>query len=208
MKERFKIPFYIALHPISEAERAKENSLFSICAGMIITFLYFVSSIITTQYQSSNFSTIKPGSLNILMLFLKSVFLLIVFIISNWCVTTLLSGNGTFFQIFSCITYALIPVIIGTLISTLLTYILSMQEAVFVQWASMGGLIWTFIVGYLSLMTVHQFSFGKMLLSLVLTIAGVFIILFLILLFVSLMKEVFEFLFSVYYEIYYRWFAN
>ena len=96
----------------------------------------------------------------------------------------------------------------GSFAATLLSYVLSAQEGVFVTWAEAAGIIWTAILLFVTQMTLHEFSFGKTLGVLLLTLAGVIIMIFLLLLFCSLMQEVYGFGSTLYYEIYFRWFVG
>ena len=201
-------PLRMAVHPITLTDEIRDKRSHSFWTGLVLLVVYFLSAVVSYQYTSRNFSMNKPGSLNVFLVVLQTVFVVLLFVLSNWCVSTLFAGRGTLGQIWALSTYALLPAAAGSFAATLLSYVLSAQEGVFVTWAEAAGIIWTAILLFVTQMTLHEFSFGKTLGVLLLTLAGVIIMIFLLLLFCSLMQEVYGFGSTLYYEIYFRWFVG
>ena len=66
------------------------------------------------------------------------------------------------------------------------------------------GTCWTVMLLFSAVKSVHQYSFGKTVLAVVLTLAAMFIMLFLLVLFMSLIQQVYIFISTVYTELSYR----
>ena len=65
---------------------------------------------------------------------------------------------------------------------------------------SIIGIIWSGILVYVGFMTIHEFSFKKTALSVIMTVLGIAIIIFLAVLFVGLIQQVISFVKAVYSE--------
>ena len=63
------------------------------------------------------------------------------------------------------------------------------------------GIWWTAVLLLAGLSTIHQFSFGKTILSVILTIIGIAVIIFLAIMFFGILKQVVSFFTSIYSEI-------
>ena len=62
------------------------------------------------------------------------------------------------------------------------------------------GIVWSGVLIFTGFMTIHQFSFGKTVLSIIMTVIGIAIIIFLAVLFVGLLQQVISFFKSVWSE--------
>ena len=100
--------------------------------------------------------------------------------------------------------YALVPYIVQVFVNLILSHILVRDEAVFIQAISIIGTGWTAILLFSAIKSVHQYSFGKTVFAIILTIVAMFIMLFLLVLFMSLVQQVYIFISTIYTEISYR----
>ena len=100
--------------------------------------------------------------------------------------------------------YALIPYIAQIFINVLLSHILIQDEAVFMQAIRIIGVGWSVILLFSAIKSVHQYSFGKTVFAIILTIVAMLIMLFLLVLFMSLIQQVYIFISTIYTEISYR----
>ena len=97
--------------------------------------------------------------------------------------------------------YALIPYILSIFINILLSNMLVKNEAVFLGIISGIGLLWSAGILFIGMMTVHQYSVSKTLLSFIVTIAGMLVIVFLIVLLITLFMQLFTFIESIVWEV-------
>lgn len=197
-------PFNVMIHPIQKTTELKENKNYSILLAILIVFLFFMSDVIEYQYTSRNFNFNKPFTLNVFYVSIRTIFVYFLFVLSNWCVTTLMEGKGTFTEIFVFSSYSIVPIILTSISATLISYFVTQEEAVFMMWIKNIGVIWSAILFLITLMTIHQYSLFRTLISLLLTAFGMLVMVFLIILFFSLMQQMFSFFQTLYYELYYR----
>ena len=186
-------PFHILTHPIDGYEELRWTQRGSLVASGVILFLLFLASVAQRQLTGVNFNQNRPEDLNILFTFFSTVVIFALWVLSNWSFCTLLDGEGTFLDIWITSAYALVPYVALTVAVTVLSNFLTLNEGVFLVWLRYIGIGWSLALVTVGLKVTNQYSFGKTLLSMVLTVAGVVLILFLSVLAVSLFQQVYVF---------------
>lgn len=131
----------------------------------------------------------------------KILFLFILFSVANWSVTTLLQGEGTFRDIVMMTGYACLPLVIIPLPVAILSNLATYSEQVYLNAALTIAYLWFFGLLLAGIMTVHQYTIGKMLGTVILTIAAMMALIFICLLFFNLFSQLIGFVYSIYKEI-------
>jgi len=204
-KQRTKIsPFRFLFHPIDSAEELKVKKNGSMLTSLIILALWFVASVFNYALTNFRFNENDIDTMNLFLLFLTSVPVFIVAVISNWGVCTLMDGKGKMKDIWIGASYCLIPYIISSFVYVACSHFVIIEESVFLMWINWIGLLWTAfaLLGFLS--GIHDYSFGRTLVSVFLTIIGLLVVVFIILLVVTLVQQAYSFIYSVINEIMYR----
>ena len=98
------------------------------------------------------------------------------------------------------LTYSLVPFIITQLAGIVFSNVLTLDEGAFLTAVEIIGIVWSGVLIFTGFMTIHQFSFGKTVLSIIMTVIGIAIIIFLAVLFVGLLQQVISFFKSVWSE--------
>ena len=98
------------------------------------------------------------------------------------------------------LTYSLLPYIFSLMIYVLLSNVMTLDEASLLEAIKIIGTVWTGILIFVGFMTIHEFSFKKTVLSVVMTVLGIAVIIFLAVLFVGLLQQVISFFKSVWSE--------
>lgn len=98
------------------------------------------------------------------------------------------------------LTYSLLPYIFFLLIYVLLSNAMTLDEASLLAAIKIIGIVWSGILIFVGFMTIHEFSFKKTLLSIIMTVIGIAVIIFLAVLFVGLLQQVISFFKSVWSE--------
>lgn len=129
---------------------------------------------------------------------------LFLFITANWCFTTLFEGEGSFKDLFIESCYSMTPIILIIPISTLLTHVLTLNEAGFVTLLNGVCYVWLFLLLFFGTMVTHDYSMGKNILTLIATIIGMAVIMFVLALFSSLLMKMSSFVSSIITEITFR----
>ncbi|MCL1788310.1 MAG: YIP1 family protein [Defluviitaleaceae bacterium] len=136
-----------------------------------------------------------PG---ILILFYAPILLIVL---ANWSITTLTNGKGSFRNIFQVYTYALFPTIFLHLAAVGLSHVVTANEAFFV--GALITLSTVLLYGYLfvGLIVVHEYTFFRAVLMVILTILAMLIIIFIVALFLSLLNNFVGFVWIFAYEL-------
>lgn len=126
------------------------------------------------------------------------------FCIANWALTTLMDGEGKFVEIIISLAYSLTPLIIMTTIAMLVSNFLTVDETEYYYSLLSIGTLWFLFLLFVGNMTVHQFSVGKTVATLALTLVAMFLLFFLALLFFSLIQQMIAFGSTIYQELIFR----
>lgn len=176
----------------------------SVKIAFLIVFLLFVAQIFDGRLYGFQFGVAYDKTFNIIPYIVKSVVLFAAWVIGNWSVCTLLDGEGTVKNICIYSAYALIPYIAQLFINVLLSHVLIRDEMVFMTAIQIIGVGWSVVLLFSAIKSVHQYSFGKTVFAIILTIVAMLIMLFLLVLFMSLIQQIWIFISTIYTEISYR----
>lgn len=205
---KYKYPFYIVLHPNDGYQELKYNKKGSFRVSIIIVLLWYVSAVLNRQTLDFVFNPSRPEKLNLFMIAASTILIFTIAVISNWCFSTLMDGKGNLKDIWIVCSYALIPMIVTTFITIILSKGMILEEEVFLTYIKLIGVLWSAVLYFLSIQIVHDFSFIKTVNTILLTVLGMLIILFLFILIYSLFQQVIMFAGNIFYEIIYRFFSN
>ena len=129
---------------------------------------------------------------------------LLLWVVANWCLTTLFDGEGSFANVFTASCYALVPLPLLLIPSTLLSNILVSEEVSFISIINTVAFLWGGILIFFGMMITHDYSFGKSVLIAAVTIVGMIFIMFIAVLFSTLITKIISFIFSIVDELQYR----
>ena len=195
---------YAVTHPFEGFEDMRWKKAGSIPVSWGIILLWFVASIFEERLYGFQFRASPDKLFNVIPFIVQTVILFLTWVVGNWCVCTLLDGEGRIRNIFIYSAYALIPYVISLYIEVLLSHILIQDEIVFIEVVSVIGVSWSALLLFSAVRSVHQYSFGKTVLAIFLTIIAMFVMLFLLVLLLALFQQVYVFIYSVYTELAYR----
>lgn len=191
-------------HPAEGFEDMRWKKAGSLKIAFAIVLLLFLAQIADGRLYGFQFGISYDKTFNIIPYIVKSIVIFGAWVVGNWAVCTLLDGEGTMKNICIYSAYALIPYIAQIFINVLLSHILIQDEAVFMQAIRIIGVGWSVILLFSAIKSVQQYSFGKTVFAIILTIVAMMIMLFLLVLFMSLIQQVYIFISTIYTEISYR----
>ena len=188
-------------HPFRSFGAVKEKNMGSPVLATVLLILFYAVSAISDVSFGFAYNSFNANTYNSFYMFLRTVGLVVLWVISNWLVCVLLGGIGKLKEIYTVTCYGLMPIIFSTLAGILLSHILVPDEFVFVS------IFMSVCVGYslfliaVGTMRVHDYSFGKFLGTTVLSVISMLIILFLIFLIFLLAQQVYAWVVMVIKEI-------
>lgn len=195
---------YTVSHPVDGYYWIRHQGRGSVPIAIILVILFSLSFSFNRLFSSFVVNELDPrtiDSLNELGGILLLYFLLCV---SNWSVTCLMQGEGRLKDIAIAIGYAMVPIIISLNLSTLVSLFIADGEEAFYYLILVVGITYGVIMMLLGIMQVHNYSLGKTLITLFLTMIAAFIIIFIGLLLADLVNQIYNFFYSIYIEIVFR----
>lgn len=197
--------FHVLFHPFEGYEDMRWKKAGSMTISMVIVFFLFLSQMISARYGGFAFNMPAYSDIfNVVPILVQSVAYYATWVVANWSFCTLLDGEGNMRRIAIYTAYALVPYIVCNIASTLISYFLTLDESIWVNAISILGLAWSGALLIFGMKACHQYSFGKTILSMVLTVVGMLLILCLLVLIMSLFQQVWLFALTIYTEIMYR----
>lgn len=196
--------FYLIFHPFNGFWDLKHEKRGNLSAANIIIILLIITYILKRQLTGFILNMNNLRELNIFSEIWSVVLPFVLWCVSNWCLTSLMDGEGSFKDIVIASAYALTPIIIINLPLIIVSNIITLEEAAFYDFFNILAGVWAGALMVFGTMTVHQYSLTKTLFTCVLIIAGMGVIIFIGLLFFSLIQEMYSFIYIIYREISFR----
>ena len=197
-------PFYICLHPRDGFLELKANKKGSSLVVSVIVAAWLLVELFYRTATGYDMNTFRPEDTSLLRTAVITVMIFFMVCISNWCFCTLLDGKGRLKDICVVAANALVPYIIVRFITTCCSWVLAGDEQVFLTYAVVVSEIWAFFIAFSGLEEIHEYSFGKTIFAIFMTVVGLIIILFLALMLIMLFQQVYFFILSLINEIKYQ----
>ena len=202
-KEELLYGFYVIFHPFDgfwDLKHEKRGSLRASIFFIVITVIAFFYQAVGTGYVQNphgSYSTIVDQAISVLVPFA-------LWAIANWCLTTLFDGEGSMKDILIALGYALIPMTLVLIPTTIASNFLLVEEIDILSMIVTIGYIWTGLLIFLGMMVTHDYSMGKNVLTTVGTLIGMVFIMFVALLFTTLIGKIVGFISNIVTELNYR----
>lgn len=196
-----KTALYILRHPIDGFWQMKYEKTGRTAHGVILLALTVLAVVFNRQTRAFVFNNQYNVPLDLFKEISLVLLPVLLFCIANWAVTTLLDGKGTMQDIFLVACYSLVPLILFLVATPLLSHLLSLNELAYLQLLDGVGYAWMGLMLFIGVQQVHEYTFGKMFITLLLTVISAGILIFIALLFFSLLQELGSFAYSIYREI-------
>jgi hypothetical protein len=200
VQDFIKFPIHLIMHPFDGFWDLKFEERGKFKVATIIVLLMILTMII--QWQFSGF-LVNYNDIRYLNIFDEVKLILVPFIlwcVANWSLTTLMDGEGKFRDIVLATSYSLVPLIIVYLISTLISNVITLEEASLYHLLNSIAILWFIWLMVVGSMTIHQYSPSKTMITMFLTLIAMGIIIFLGLLFFSLVQQIIDFIVNLYQE--------
>ena len=194
---------YIIFHPFDGFYDLKHENRGSVRAS----FVFIGLTVLAFFYQSigSGYVMNPTGVTSTLWMQLISVVVpLILFVVANWCLTTLFEGEGSFKHIFIASSYSLVPLPLLIIPATLCSNWVTVTEASIVSFVGTVAFIWCFLLLFFGVMVTHDYSMGKNFITVLGTVVAMAFIVFLVLLFFMLISKLTGLVTNIITELQYR----
>lgn len=201
--EEIMYGFHVIFHPFDgfwDLKHEKRGSAKGATFFLVLTIVAFLYQAVGLGYLADPYY----NGLNFVMS-VASVFLpVILWVVSNWCLTTLFDGEGSFKDVYVTTCYSLVPLPILVVPSVLLSNILTLDEMSIANMLVTIGFVWTVFLIFFGMMVIHDYTIGKNFITVLGTIVCMAFVMFIAILFTSLIQKVFSFCYNIYVELGYR----
>lgn len=171
----------------------KRENRGSVKAAFILIGLTMLMMILKSQFTGFIFQSVRPIYANIFNDILRIALPFVLWIVAQWCITSLMAGEGSFKDIFIATAYALTPLVILTPIATILSNVLSQDEGAIYTALIAISYIWLVLMLIASVMQTHNFTLGQTIGVILLTLLAIAIIVFVALLCLALVQQIIAF---------------
>ncbi len=163
-------------HPMDYYYEIRKHRQGSILSATVIYLLFFIDFMAFKTQKGFIYQTMKVEDMDIGSIVLGFFILLGLFILCNYLVTSINDGDGTFKQIYMIPAYGLMPAMISIFVVTLVSYVLTYNEAFLLTIVLIIGITWSVITIFIGLQTVHDYTFGETVRSILLTVIFMIIV--------------------------------
>ena len=196
-----KYSLRVIFRPINSYWSLMRENRGSMAAAITILGGACLMSVFQARFTGFIFTTQRTENINIVFEILKIVIPVLLFCICNWCVTSLLNGEGNLKAIFVGTSYALTPIILLFPFAIVLSNVMVLQEGDFYTVFLSLAMFWVTLLIISGNMRIHDYTLFQSIGILFLTAIVMFIIVFLSVLFFALMQQVIGFIRDVSNEI-------
>lgn len=201
--EELLYAFHVIYHPfdgfwdLKHEKRGSVRGAITILGLVILSFYYNSIGRGYLLNPTGSYSTIfaQAGSV---------ILPLALWVVSNWCLTTLFEGEGTFKDVFVATCYSLFPLVLTLIPATLLSNVVTSAETGIISLLVGLGYVWTGLLIFFGAQTTHDYTLGKNIAMTLATIIGMAIVMFIGILFTSLVSNMVSFVTNIIVELQYR----
>ena len=195
--------FHLMLHPFDgfwDLKHERRGSVRGAIVYVAVTILAFYYQAIGQGYMlnpTGTYSGLWVQAIGVLVP-------LLLFVLANWCLTTLFEGEGSFKDIFVACSYSLLPVPLLLIPATILSNFVTTSELGIVTMISTISFIWLGILIFFGTQVTHDYTMGKNIITILGTAVGMVFIMFIVLLFSTLIGKMISLVTNIVTELQYR----
>ena len=184
---------YVIFHPFDGFWDLKRERRGSLKVAITMLTLASLSFVIKTQFEGFIFQTKLPEEANFVMDLATLLIPIALWIASTWCVTSLMSGEGSFKDIVVSTGYSVSPIVFIVPIASILSNVLTQTEGAIYQLFVVVSIIWTVALLICSVKQTQNFSMGKALGVVLISLLVIIVIIFIVLLCTALIQQMVAF---------------
>jgi hypothetical protein len=202
--EKLWYPFHVLSHPMDGYYEIRHRDKGSVPLAFFLVFCYSLCFSMNRIVASFVVNDVDPRTVNSLTELIAVVMLYLLFCVGNWSITCLMGGEGRFKDILITVGYALLPMILTYIPAMIISQGIAANEEAFYTIILGLGTAYAVLMGLMGIMTIHNFTLGKTLLTILLTFVAMCVIIFVAVMLTDLVSQVYGFVHSIYLELLYR----
>lgn len=203
--EELKYLKYTLFHPFDAFYEIKWRGKGNIWLATVLILAYGIAMILNNQYTGFVVNSFPTYKINSIATFVLTVAPLLLFIVSNWSVSTLCNGKGKIKDLYMVIGYAICPMLLFQIATIAISNIIILEEASLLFAFNAVGMLWFYYLVFCGVTTVHEYTAKESVITLITTAIAAIVIIFISVLYFSLMEQVISFISTLGQEFIRRW---
>lgn len=204
LKRQLLYAGHVIFHPFDGFYDLKHERRGSLKAALLLYGLYWLTEVLKHQLTGYIFNASDPADFNVLTTTAVILVPLLMWCAANWCVTSLMDGEGSFVDMLVATGYALTPAIFLNPAAIILSNILGQNEAMLLSIVTTVLAIWMYGLIFFGMLVTQQYSLGKAILTALLTFLAMALMAYIFLLVLYLVQQVYGFARDLFMEIAFR----
>lgn len=176
----------------------------SMAAAHTLVVLYVFVSILRVVLSNFQFINWNMEVFSAWFMIVQILLPLILWVVANWCLTTLFDGKGKMSHIYMGVAYAFAPMILIYALLIPVSHLLTFQEGALYWTLTSLGTLWFVMLVLCAMKEIHDYSFAKTIITSLLTIFAILVMLFIFMMFFAVVSDGIVYFYSLYQEVAYR----
>lgn len=197
-----KLLFKMFKHPVDTFYELKKNKKGSYLAATIIYITFIIIMILNDYLRAFIFNFNDLETYNLLRTFLIWSFIILLFVLGNYLISSLQGGEGFFKDIYVCGAYILAPIIVFMPFLILLTHGLTYNEEFIFSALNFLTISWSFLLLIIMIKEIHNYSISELIINILLTIFAAIMIVVVMMLLYLLTNQLYEYVTSILKEVF------
>ncbi|MDE5802298.1 MAG: YIP1 family protein [Lachnospiraceae bacterium] len=203
-KEKWQYMLYTISHPMDGYYWIRHRDRGSVPLAILMVIVFSCCFTANRLLASFVVNDLDPRTVDSLFELIGVLSFYLLLCVSNWSITCLMNGEGRMKDIAIAVGYGTVPISFVLVLATIVSQFIADDEQAFYSLILVIGIAYGVIMILIGIMQVHNYTLGKTLLTLFLTVLAMLIIIFLLLLLSNLLGMVVNFFKSVYTELIFR----
>lgn len=203
-KEKWQYMLYTISHPMDGYYWIRHRDRGSVPLAILMVIVFSCCFTANRLLASFVVNDLDPRTVDSLFELIGVLAFYLLLCVSNWSITCLMNGEGRMKDIAIAVGYGTVPISFVLVLATIVSQFIADDEQAFYTLILVIGIAYGVIMILIGIMQVHNYTLGKTLLTLFLTVLAMLIIIFLLLLLSNLLGMVVNFFKSVYTELIFR----
>lgn len=195
------VPFRLMIHPLATSSEIKWEGRGSLGIANLLAFLYLLCGVLRSITYGFVFNRNQAENFNLWPVFVTTVGILFLWLVSSWALSSLLDGEGKLSEIWISSCYSMMPTILLTVPTIILTNVAVEEELALITLLETVMSLWSIMLLILSTLVIQQYTLKKAIGTTILTVIGMASIVFLLIMFFSLFQQLYIFLDTVIREL-------
>lgn len=145
-------------HPVDELYDLKKKKHGSVVSATVLFVLAFVIYLLDMLARSFTFRMVDTDQTSLLSVAVLFIVPAALWVIGNYMVSAISEGEGSFRSVYVSTAYALVPYVIIGPIVIVLTYVMTLNEAVILHYLWTIGIVWSAALLCMAVREIHNYT--------------------------------------------------